>query len=101
MATFRALVISALLGALAGIVLATLAADSLISTELCGLTSDTLTSRPCLDTVHQAVARVIRTQEWGALLGAIVGFVGGILWVRRKSAKAAEATPGPSPTNPV
>ena len=99
MATFRALVIASILGAFVGIVLATLAADSLISTELCGLTSDSLTSRPCLDTVHNAVARVIRTQQIGALIGAIIGLGAGIAWVRRAAARA-KAAAGTAPKPP-
>jgi len=99
MATFRALVIATILGAFVGIVLTTLAADSLISAELCGFTSDALTSRPCLDTVHSTVAKVIRTQMMGGGIGCVFGLVVGIWWVRRKSAKST-ITPPTRPTPP-
>lgn len=84
MVIFRTLVLAAIVGAFLGIVVATLSAEALISADLCGMTADTLTSRPCLDTVSTTVGLVIRTQGMGAAIGAVLGMIGAIFWLRRK-----------------
>jgi hypothetical protein len=84
MKTFRSLVLGAIVGAFLGIILATLAAPRLLASQLCGITSDESTSRPCVATVLEATAGLIHTQEIGALLGAILGAGSAFAWVRRK-----------------
>lgn len=94
MATFRYYLNVALFGAIVGLVLASLAAPSLLSSSLCGMTADAMTSRPCVDTVHRTVEGLLRGQGIGALLGASIGVGFGIGWKRRtKIANVPEPKP--------
>lgn len=84
--------------ALIGIALGTLLAPTVLSAELCGFTSDVTTSRPCVQTVRDATAGLLRHQGYGALGGGIVGLVTGIVVVVR-SRKNAAATPSSDPSS--
>ena len=92
MSNFRAVLTFAAVGALLGIVIATLVAPTFISNGLCGFSTDVQLQRPCLDTVQQATSRLIWDQVYGGAAGIVAGIASGIFFsVRRKKQAAADA----------
>jgi hypothetical protein len=99
MSNFRAVLTFAVIGTLLGIVIATLAAPSILSSSLCGFSNDALNQRPCLDTVQQATSGLIRYQLYGGVAGTVLGIAAGIFFnvKRKKAPPAAPAAPAAAP----
>lgn len=97
MTNFRAVLTFAVIGTLLGIVFATLSAETILTTGLCGFSNDVQINRPCLDTVHQATSGLIRYQLYGGLAGTVVGIAAGVFFsIRRKKKLAASAPAEPA-----
>jgi hypothetical protein len=97
MSNFRAVLIFVLVGALLGIVIGTLSAETILTNGLCGFSNDVQINRPCLDTVRQATSGLIRYQLYGGLSGTVLGIAAGVFFsLRRKKKKSLDA-----PSEPV
>jgi hypothetical protein len=48
---------------------------------------------PCADTAHNAISQLIRGQVIGAIVGAVVFLVIGILWMRRHPSASSVSPP--------
>jgi hypothetical protein len=99
MSNFRAVLLFAVIGTLLGIVVATLAAPSLMSTELCGFGANVKLASPCTDTVAAATAGLIRYQLIGAAAGTIGGIALGIFFNVRRGKKKTDAGGGSASTS--
>jgi hypothetical protein len=93
MSNFRAVLTFAVTGALLGIIVATLASPSVISSQLCGFTSDVQIQRPCLNTVQSATSTLIHTQLYGGAGGLALGIAAGVFFSVRRGKKASSAAP--------
>lgn len=91
MATARFLLTMTILGAFLGLVVATLVVPRLLPSTLCGITADDMTSRPCVATVEQATANLVRAQTVGGGIGGAFGLILAGVWAykSRETAKVA------------
>lgn len=101
MATARFLLTMTIVGAFLGLVVATLAAPKVLPTSLCGITADNLTSRPCVDTVHQTTSSLIQAQTIGGGIGGAFGLILAGVWAfkSRETAKVASRAQPEKPTD--
>ena len=93
MSNFRAALTFAIAGTLLGIIVGSLIAPSILTGSMCGFTNDVQLNRPCIDTVQQATAGLVRYQLYGGVVGTVVGLAAGIFFsVKRKKPAAAAST---------
>jgi hypothetical protein len=91
MTALRPIITSMLAFTLLGIVLGTLLAPTVLSAKLCGYSQDTLTSRPCMQTVQEATTGLLQYQGYGAGGGATVGMIVGIIFAVKSRKKPVPA----------
>ena len=91
MTNFRAVLTFAVIGTLLGIVAATFAAPSLMSTELCGYGANVKLASSCIETVQAATTGLVHYQLYGALGGTVLGIAAGIFFSVRRAKKATAA----------
>lgn len=102
MAALRSVITAILAFTLLGIVLGTFLAPKVLSAELCGFTDDTMTSRPCVQTVQEATSGLLRYQAYSAAGGATLGLIVGLVFAvkgrnKKKADDAAAASSKPAP----
>lgn len=97
-ASLRPIVIFVLVFMLLGIFAATYVGPMWLKTALCGFTQDTLTSRPCDQTVSDATSLLIRYQLYGMGAGAGFGLILGVIFTfRGRGDKKTEGQPPAAP----
>lgn len=102
MSALRTVITSMLVFTLLGIVMSTFFGPKLLVANLCGITQDAMTSRPCVQTVEEATTSLVRYQLYGAGGGATMGLVIGIAFLvnGRKKHAPEPAKPATQPTPP-
>lgn len=81
-------------GALLGIVLSSFAAPSILATGLCGFETTAQANKPCLTTVNEATAGLIRYQLYGGAGFGVVGIMLGIAFTVWRKRRVSSAQPG-------